>query len=924
MTNNADSIIQVPEKLKTILDQNEKLSVQVREIAIPFSDILRTNDLPFFKEYTDHGIKHIENTLQYAENLIADETFQYLTPEEVSVMLLSVVLHDIGMYTNAEMFKNMIEGKYDDLVDLFPNGQTWKDLWKNFLYDSQYWGKEKKNNVFGNPDYNIQTPDLSDLQKLNEYDKKLIGEFIRIHHCRIAHEVSIKGYMGSKNIPFECDGIKPMFLKIAGIVARSHGMDVRDTFDYLEGLSGDRYTPFDIHAVYLMVLLRLADYLQIDSSRTNENVWSIKYMYSPYSQLEHKTHESIKNVKFTNPDKEKIAIQAHPEDAQTYVKIEWLAKDIQKEFDRSWAILGEVYTDYNYKLRYRRITTNISNEKYKSKLNYVPQQFGFRYNNDLFKLLIAPLYGDDPSYGVRELVQNSVDACRLCIDELPAEATHVKVEVDSENMLFTITDMGKGMNLYEIENYFLTIGSSYNENVDWKKTRDQEHLYRTGRFGIGVLAAFLLGPEIIVVTKKRGEKEVGYRFKASLNDKFIQIKKEHDAVYGTKIEIKCDKVCMERLREGSEWYHWYIDQNPKVEYYFDGKRKDSVFDSSGYKKLDFFSENFGSIYWEPYKLNTKVCRLYCNGFRICTVSHKGEFSLPGFDQFEKIHIPSLKVTDVFNQLPLNLTRNNIEASVKYDFEEDLAKEVFVDIMCQLMAIDVDSLFSSSSINDFNFHADGFSLRSDYINNCVKVIEKRIARLYSDSPNYSNSNAFLVWNDVFTTLKKSDYFIQFGDERHDNNDNVDVYMERLLSKSGRRRSDDEQKHIFQSIVDGYFAVLDDNTRQKQILKQQFDRIVHFSNGWLIFAPSYLDMVKIEELIKTIMINHGAIPINKILIQDIRKHSNSITFIDDIFKKYMNDNPVVPYEMVKRKKKFPLLFQDYSEFIENYIQENNRKR
>ena len=918
MMNNTDSIIQIPEKLKGILDKKAKLSVQVQDIAIPFSDILKTNDLPFFKEYTDHGIKHIENTLQFAENLIAEETFKYLTPEEVGVLVLSVILHDIGMHTNGEMFKNMIEGKYDNLVDLFPDGKTWKELWDGFLYDCQYWDKEKKNNVFGNPKHIIQIPDLTDLQTLDGYDKKLIGEFIRIHHCRIAHEVSINGYIGENTIPFQCKGLDSEYIKIAGIVARSHGMDVRDTFDYLESLSGDRYTPFNIHAVYLMVLLRLADYLQIDSSRTNENVWSIKYMYSPYSRLEHKTHESIKNVTFTNPDKEKIAIQAHPEDAQTYVKIEWLTNDIQKEFDRSWAILGEVYTDYNYKLRYRRITTNISNKKYKSQLTYVPQRFGFRYNNDLFKLLIAPLYGDDPSYGVRELVQNAVDACRLCIDDLPTKGgPHVKVEVDSNNMLFTITDMGKGMNLYDIENYFLTIGSSYNENIDWKKTRDQNHLYRTGRFGIGVLAAFLLGPEIRVVTKKRGGKEGGYSFKASLNAKFIQIEKEPNAEYGTRIEINCDESCIERLRKNSEWYHWYIDEIPKVEYFFDGELKDYAFDSKEYKELKFSSENFGSVYWKPYKFNTKVCRLYCNGFRICAVSNKSKFSLIGSEQFEKIHIPSLQVTDVFNQLPLNLTRNNIEANVKYDFEEDLAKEVFVDILCQLMATDVNSLFNPSNINSFNFHTDGFSLRSNYINNCAKIIEKGIIRLYSDSPNFSNSKEFYVWDDFFKSLKNSDYFIQFGDEKPDNV-NVDDYMERLLSKSGRRRTDDEQRQVFQMIVDGYFAVLDDNTRQKQILKQMYDKIVHFSNGWLIFAPykSIVEKQKIEGLVNTIITNRGVYPTSKLLIQDIRKHTNHATFIDIVFKNYMDNNPVVPYEMRKRKKKFPKLFEDYSEIIEQY--------
>ena len=40
------------------------------------------------------------------------------------------------------------------------------------------------------------------------------------------------------------------------------------------------------------------------------------------------------------------------------------------------------------------------------------------------------------------------------------------------------------------------------------------------------------------------------------------------------------------------------------------------------------------------------------------------------------------------------------------------------------------------------------------------------------------------------------------------------------------------------------------------------------------------------------------------------------IDTLFKKYMNNDPVVPYEMSERERKFPLLFQEYSDIINQY--------
>lgn len=925
-------IISLPQKLKKILDKDQNFSVKIFGIVEPFSDILKKNDLFLFPEYTDHGIKHIENTLKYAENLIAEDTFpelksdeddnsSKLTPKEVGVMLLSVVLHDIGMHTNAEMFKNMIEGKYDNLVDHFTDGKTWKEIWQDFLYDSQYWGEEKKNIVFGKPDYNIKEPDLSDLQALSMYDRKLIGEFVRIHHCRIAYEVAVNGYIGRESIYFSCDGIEDDYLKMAGIIAKSHGMDVRDTFDYLESNFGDSYTPLGVHVVYLMVLLRIADYLQIDNSRTNGNVLKINTLYSHFSLQEHKTHSHIQEIQFTNADKERIVIQANPKDAQTYVKIEKLAEDIQKEFDRSWAILGEVYNDYHYKLRYRRITTNTSNEKYKKQLNYVPQEFGFNYNNDLFKLLIAPLYGDNPSFGVRELVQNAVDACRLCLNSLPEQdEPHVIVEVDSKKLLFTITDKGKGMNLYEIKNYFLTIGSSYNENIDWKKMRDKESVYRTGRFGIGILAAFLLGSELSVVTRKRNEK-IGYGFTVSLHDRFIQINKVHEAEYGTRIEIKSNEKCIYRLKEFKDWHNWYVDKIPKVVYYFDGKPRVPDLDMSGYRLLRHSSNRFGPVYWRPEPIGRNHPHLYCNGFRISQFySDKEEFSLSGFDNFRQLRIPSLMITDTYNLLPLNLKRDDIEANVKYDFEPELAKEVFIDIMCQLMATGIEKLFEGKEL--FNFHSEGFSMDSKYVNNFVR--EKGVIQISLDiiKHEYNTSKVLLPKLDrTSLILNNSKCFVQFSLDDYYNNDGIDSIINRINNRIINRKryyydipnqtSKQIQRDFLYDEFELGFATIDDNTRLKQIFKNNFGIVLQQFRGWLIYGYNE----DIVSLLKEIIILFGDIA-DWIRIKKLYKSTISKTSIDDLFEKYMGNDPVVPYEMEKRKEKFPLLFKDYSDIIEQY--------
>ena len=69
----------------------------------------------------------------------------------------------------------------------------------------------------------------------------------------------------------------------------------------------------------------------------------------------------------------------------------------------------------------------------------------FNVSNELPKLLIGPLYGNDPTFGVRELLQNAVDSCRER-EFLEKSEYHglVKISIYSkeEKLYFEIKDNG--------------------------------------------------------------------------------------------------------------------------------------------------------------------------------------------------------------------------------------------------------------------------------------------------------------------------------------------------------------------------------------------------------------------------------------------------------------------------------------------------
>ena len=150
----------------------------------------------FFPEYTDHGIGHIERVLEIVDKLIPNSTYKKMTYQDVGVIIIAVVLHDIGMHTSIDLFKNMINGEYDSACKPAFKDKKWKVLWEEFLKKSNYWDEEKQINVLGekpNDEVIVKIPELKDFKEKKEYNRKLIGEFIRIHHHRLANDIPSKG-----------------------------------------------------------------------------------------------------------------------------------------------------------------------------------------------------------------------------------------------------------------------------------------------------------------------------------------------------------------------------------------------------------------------------------------------------------------------------------------------------------------------------------------------------------------------------------------------------------------------------------------------------------------------------------------------------------------------------------------------------------
>jgi len=934
----------IPPRFKSILETNQILYNVVLNTIVKFQPIFDDNKLFFFEEYTDHGIKHIENVLEASEFIISDDSFKSMSAKDVAILVLSIILHDIGMHIEFSTFKSLIDGKYDQYRISALDGSTWKTIWTEYLTEAKRFSSKQKINIFGKDDVSFVEPDLSSKDNLNGYDKKLIGEFIRRHHARFAQEVVFGGIYGTGlDIinPFCAEELLDIHRQMIGVLARSHGTNIRDTFDYLKEIGSEAWrNPDDVNLIFLMVVLRIADYIQIDRSRTSPYSLKIKSFSSPVSIKEHKSHLAIQSISFNSVDTEKIFIICNPNCSEMLVKLQGLFIDIQKELDIAWAVLGEVYgfiPNNKPRIKYRRISSNLDDISYLEKLPFVPKQNSFVVNNELSKLLVGPLYGNDPIYGVRELLQNAVDACiernyiekRNGNENYEPKITVSLNRIDENRSKFTIADNGKGMSLNEIQHYFLNVGTSFRSSLEWKKEfeGDDGHSFvnRNGKFGIGVLAAFLVGDKIDVETNHFSLTE-GYKFEAQINSEFIEICKTNSAVTGTIISLVVNNNLRKRLLDRDAKYddeilftEWYVYDFPEIEYLVDNviqnrnkwinRSEFHSFTTRGFERIEWkylkFKESYNN-YWYHKSF------IICNGIIIVKKldgdksrfdynkvypTKKNRHGAYGYYPSQVIKSkPSLIIDDKEGLLPLKLDRNDIDCT-ELPFEEELLAEVSKKLIADIltMKIDVKQGILDNVIEyhdlDFLYSKDGFSFSFDYFKDVLMKREYNLIRIISAESIIPRH--FLNFDKCFISplfkrkvnLTGQDYIVgpECGGRILLKKKN---YNELFLTETKRIMKSIKKNHVIEF--------------------QNHDFVIYnlynYNQPTVIFKTpeSYTqDVLDSIESIQEISFDYFYSVGGKIL--------------NGLLKEYIGDNVIIPYDVEKRKRVYKKAFEELYMFM-----------
>jgi len=158
----------------------------------------------------------------------------------------------------------------------------------------------------------------------------------------------------------------------------------------------------------------------------------------------------------------------------------------------------------------------------------------------LLDLMINSIYTHKEIF-LREIISNASDACdKLCYLALTDDSVgldrkdfQIRLSVDKNQRLITVSDNGIGMDKADLENNLGVIASSGSYKFKQEVGEDAGDTDVIGQFGVGFYSAFMVADRITVITKKFGS-DIAYKWQSSGADGYTITECEKDNV-GTDI-----------------------------------------------------------------------------------------------------------------------------------------------------------------------------------------------------------------------------------------------------------------------------------------------------------------------------------------------------------------------------------------------------
>lgn len=448
-------------------------------------------------EFTLHDGDHLFRVLILMEKLLSPEKIEELSVPELMLLILSAFFHDIGM---APEEKDVLSWK--KIWDFSPEFDNDIDKSEHDNFQRYYLARPDQKSKL--EEFKLQMNNSS-VDLIKSY---LIADYIRTTHAERARSIIEKDWL--EKIKYRDTDLTIEFASICF----SHN---EDPFSILE-LDKNYLCGPEIYAnlQLVAVILRISDLLDFDAKRTPSVLYSHLFVRHPISIKEWDKHRSIEAWTINSESIQYHAKCNHP---AIETSIHAFCDVIDNELSACNNIISEI-NDFNrnkgnglsIKIPFKVDRSKIGTKKGidgKPAYIYKETQFNLSKNQVIDLLMGTKLYGD-PEVALRELLQNSIDACLLrsaletSWNTKYTPEIQIKYSTEDNEDILEITDNGTGMDQKTIDSYYSKVGSSFYKSSEFYdlKSRSNAQFAPTSRFGIGILSCFMVADTLEVDTRR--------------------------------------------------------------------------------------------------------------------------------------------------------------------------------------------------------------------------------------------------------------------------------------------------------------------------------------------------------------------------------------------------------------------------------------
>lgn len=525
-------------KKRIITDNNETIESKLYNLA---NDITKDAGnhlkrvIQVLPEFDMHDASHSEKVIENIE-LILQNNIESLSHYELFLIQCSAFLHDCAMAPSEMEIKTLKLTEGSESIQLKDSVNN--DFQRPFSYSEALFCISSNTKLIYNDDFeeikkslfpyssedklkedlaillreyqefrNGYAEELKSIRDTEEYEK--LNNTIRTDYIRVKHHVRVESLIRNMIARFESSLGQAWGKKLAtdlAIVCRAHGENI----DYLQELDSDaHYKGIEsANLQFVAMMLRLGDIIHFNDDRAPIVLRSTRTFISEYSFLQWAMKDN--GVNYTIKEGE-ISFKAYCDKPLYFFKlheyINWIDIEIQNYLRLSNKWEKKYIVDLKEVVNRKDIKND--NEIFEPKMGL---RFSLNQRRIIELLMGVGLYKNKYAC-IRELYQNSLDACRCMLSKLNKEGRSGtgKIVFDLEkhggDIYLTCCDNGIGMSRYVIENFFLKVGTSYYKSPQFYRKQAEwgGSFTPTSQFGIGVLSSFMIGTKLDITTKMDGE-----------------------------------------------------------------------------------------------------------------------------------------------------------------------------------------------------------------------------------------------------------------------------------------------------------------------------------------------------------------------------------------------------------------------------------